>query len=377
MRLLRAFGVLPIVLLLGTAGNAQQCGCTDIAFVVDDTGSMGPAIGNIKASLPGIIDAAKLASGGDLRIGLLGLKNLTTGLDGVVVHQPFTMDINAAETAINNLTAWGGNGAAEISDEALRYVATGAAACGSPTPALGLFRAVRTVSNPTGCLNIAILVTDAPAAGCDDAYVDGTDDVNAQNVANLAAAAHIYIPTVLVDNGIDITSAAHAEGPEVWAMNMYASTTGAQSFAVPADGSGLGNILENIISTCAVASHKCPNSQGFWKTHLDAWPKDTVVIGGITYTKSQLVEAFSTPVRGNAVIILADQLIAAELNILNGSNPIVISDTRKAANALLTGVNLLSGNVRTNTTAGQQMTAAAAVLDTYNNRQLTPDCQTE
>ena len=40
------------------------CGCMDIALVVDDTGSMGGAIDNVKAGLPQIIATAQAAAGG-------------------------------------------------------------------------------------------------------------------------------------------------------------------------------------------------------------------------------------------------------------------------------------------------------------------------
>ena len=43
------------------------CGPMDVTFAVDDTGSMGGAIDNVKSELPAIITQANSASGGDLK----------------------------------------------------------------------------------------------------------------------------------------------------------------------------------------------------------------------------------------------------------------------------------------------------------------------
>lgn len=298
-------------------------------------------------------------------MGVLGLKNPSTGGDAIVVHQPFTTSTTDVTTAINGLFPSGGNGEPEISDEAVKYVATGATSCAAPSPPLGSFR--------TGCVKIAVLVTDATPAGCDDNYVDGVDDVNAQSAADAAAAAGIHISAILVDNG-SITTPAHPGGVEEAVMMAYASTTGGVYTKIPGDGTGLSAAINDIIAKCGSASNKCPNSQGFWKTHPEAWPIDKLVIGGTSYTKAQLLQVLNTPVRGNAVLILAYQLIAAELNIASGSDPTVISAARATAHALLTSVNLLTGSVRTNTSTGHSMTSTADTIDHYNNRLLTPDC---
>src|ERR1041385_5068822 len=122
MRMLRSVAALTVLLLLSAVSFAQKCGCMDVALVVDDTGSMGPAISNIQVGLPNIIDVANTASGGDLRVGLVGLQYPITGADAVAVHQPFTTNLLDAENSINSLFAWGGFYLPEISDEALRYV---------------------------------------------------------------------------------------------------------------------------------------------------------------------------------------------------------------------------------------------------------------
>ena len=63
-------------------------------------------------------------------------------------------------------------------------------------------------------------------------------------------------------------------------------------------------------------------------------------------------------------------MIAALLNIANGSDSGVISDALDAAQAYLTGEDLPSDYQK-----NKDMNALAGILDDYNNRLLTPDCE--
>ena len=124
-------------------------------------------------------------------------------------------------------------------------------------------------------------------------------------------------------------------------------------------------------------TRRCPLGQGFWKNHPGAWPMTTLTLGSQTYTQAQLLTILKTPVRGDASLILADQLIAAKLNIANGSDPTPINATMTDADSLLSqfGNLQLPYNVQTSSAIGQQMVNDANVLDRYNNGDLTPDCQ--
>jgi hypothetical protein len=88
----------------------------------------------------------------------------------------------------------------------------------------------------------------------------------------------------------------------------------------------------------------CTLTQGFWKNHTglgpqaDAWPAlpgGTMALGTVNYTKAQLISILNTAPKGNGLISLARQLIAANLNILNGADPTAISATITAANTLI------------------------------------------
>lgn len=124
----------------------------------------------------------------------------------------------------------------------------------------------------------------------------------------------------------------------------------------------------------------CPHTQGFWKNHEEAIDAELEGVGFLTvgttnYTRDQLVAIFRTPPKGgNAVLILAHQLIAAKLNLLAGSDAAPIIATVNAADALLAGHLLPDAFVKTSTTLGAQMVALANTLDQYNNGANTPIC---
>jgi hypothetical protein len=157
----------------------------------------------------------------------------------------------------------------------------------------------------------------------------------------------------------------------------------------------------------AVAGNQCPLGQGFWKNHPVAWPVSSLTLGSQRYTQVELLTILDTPVRGDASLILAHQLIAAKLNIAGGTVHMVWSDDRRItatgpnpdvyydqlgiahgsdptpieatiadADRLFSGfAGKLPYHVPPSSTTGQAMVNDAGVLDSYNNGDLTPDCQ--
>jgi YVTN family beta-propeller protein len=120
----------------------------------------------------------------------------------------------------------------------------------------------------------------------------------------------------------------------------------------------------------------CPLSQGFWKNRPDTWPVTSLTLGSQTYAQAELLALFDTSARDDASVILARQLIAAKLNIANGSNPVPIRSAIADADKLLSQFfGKLPYNVGTSSSIGQQMVNDANVLDRYNNGDLTPGCR--
>ena len=76
--------------------------------------------------------------------------------------------------------------------------------------------------------------------------------------------------------------------------------------------------------TCATlpcVGSSCTYSQGYWRTHQDSWPVTSLTLGTVTYQAAELMAMLENPARGNGLVILAHQLIAAKLNIANGADP--------------------------------------------------------
>src|SRR2546422_7604378 len=180
-------------------------------------------------------------------------------------------------------------------------------------------------------------------------------------------------------------------GMALWAMPVGAAPFAYVTHECDSSVSVIATATNTVVTTVAVAEcpdlvamtptvkpvNKCPLGQGFWKNHPAAWPVTSLTLGSQSYTQAALLALLDTPPRGDASLILADQLIAAKLNIANGSDPAPVSATITDADSLLSqfGSNRLPYSVGTSSAIGQQMVNDANVLDRYNNGDLTPDCQ--
>jgi hypothetical protein len=111
-------------------------------------------------------------------------------------------------------------------------------------------------------------------------------------------------------------------------------------FRVWAKGNGTPGTgsAKSVTLTASTSNPEC--TQGFWKTHPDSWPVGCtpMLLGTVSYTKTQLLNILNTPAGGNGLIILAHQLIATKLNLCNGSSPTNIIATVNAADALIGGL---------------------------------------
>ena len=95
---------------------------------------------------------------------------------------------------------------------------------------------------------------------------------------------------------------------------------------------------------------QCTYTQGYWKTHgpvgcakgnnSNEWAVTSLTLGTVLYTDAQLCTIMNTPVAGNGLISLAHQLIAAKLNIANGSSNAAIAAAITAADAMIGGLKV-------------------------------------
>src|ERR1700760_1089387 len=112
------------------------------------------------------------------------------------------------------------------------------------------------------------------------------------------------------------------------------------------------------------AQSSCPPlTQGYWKNHLSAWKDGSgMTLGTNFYSNVQLESILQTPVRGDASVALAHQLIAAMLNVANGTDPSPVQTALDNANSLI-GSGIVPEGIAPSSTIGQQMENDESVLD--------------
>jgi hypothetical protein len=129
-------------------------------------------------------------------------------------------------------------------------------------------------------------------------------------------------------------------------------------------------------SSCSAAAPSaatgCTYTQGYWKNHPDAWPVASLIIGGVTYKKDELLTLFGTSPGGDASLILAHQLIAAMLNVASGAvAPQPISQAIADAQAWMTTNRPAGGRLPYGAAAGASTggdaTALTEALDGFNS----------
>ena len=134
-----------------------RLGRGDIFFLVDTTGSMGAAITNVRSSLSSTIVPAVSDAIADVVMGVGDFRDFPVDPYGspgdwaFTVRQTMTSDVSAVQTALNSLTAGGGNDGPEAAVQGLHDAVSG----GSCADGFGM-ACFRNSSHP-----IIVVVTDA------------------------------------------------------------------------------------------------------------------------------------------------------------------------------------------------------------------------
>jgi hypothetical protein len=96
-------------------------------------------------------------------------------------------------------------------------------------------------------------------------------------------------------------------------------------------------------------------------------------LGNVTYTQDQLLSILHEPIRGNGLLILAHQEIAAKLNIANGADGSCIEQTLADADALIG--DLVIPPIGNGYLRPPDVSPTAAILGSYNEGDLcAPSC---
>ena len=88
----------------------------------------------------------------------------------------------------------------------------------------------------------------------------------------------------------------------------------------------------------------CNYTPGFWKNHPDAWPVDNLDVGCRNYVRGELIAILEMPIKHDKLLIMTHHLIAAKLNVLNGSDA-SIQGAIDDGDALLCGLGRILGRV--------------------------------
>jgi hypothetical protein len=128
----------------------------------------------------------------------------------------------------------------------------------------------------------------------------------------------------------------------------------------------IGSMGFDNLTFCAQSRYSpCTYTQGYWKNHPEAWPVNSMMLGTVNYSKEQLINILKEPVRGNGLISLAHQLIAAKLNVYNGANSSAVSAYITAADNMI-GSRVVPP-VGQGTLAPAVTSSLTSKLDQYNN----------
>jgi hypothetical protein len=146
-----------------------------------------------------------------------------------------------------------------------------------------------------------------------------------------------------------------------------------RAFTLGSEGTLPSPYTSDLSLQTAALEVDCTYTQGFWKTHPQAWPVGGLQLGDVFYTAEELLDIFNTPAAGNGLIFLAHQLIAAKLNVANGASNAVVQDFIDAADALIG--SLVVPPIGGGYLEPSEASELTEVLDTFNNGELgSPHC---
>lgn len=108
---------------------------------------------------------------------------------------------------------------------------------------------------------------------------------------------------------------------------------------------------------------------GYWKNHPDAWPVQTVTVGGVTYTKSQAIALLEKPGKDRTLTMFSS-LVPAMLNVAIGNDGSCVSSTIDQAQEWMAKYGPVGSNVHAASYAWKVGEPLHRQMDNYNNGML-------
>lgn len=108
---------------------------------------------------------------------------------------------------------------------------------------------------------------------------------------------------------------------------------------------------------------------GYWKNHPDAWPVQSVIVGGVTYTKSQAIALLEKPGKDRTLTMFSS-LVPAMLNVAIGNDPSCVSAAIDQAQEWMAKYGPVGSNVHASSYAWKVGEPLHRQMDNYNNGML-------
>ncbi|HSE64836.1 MAG TPA: hypothetical protein VLG15_14605 [Thermoanaerobaculia bacterium] len=147
----------------------------------------------------------------------------------------------------------------------------------------------------------------------------------------------VEIGQLLDDSGATTSCSGSLECSSAYVFRSTARATTAHAGAPLSPEIRCGTLF------CQEAVSGCTVTAAYWRDHGPVptrangfeWGVPSLTLGSVVYTGLDLQAILETPADGNGLIALAHQLIAAKLNLANGTDPAAIADTVAAADQLI------------------------------------------
>jgi hypothetical protein len=109
---------------------------------------------------------------------------------------------------------------------------------------------------------------------------------------------------------------------------------------------------------------------GYWKNHPEAWPVQTITIGGVSYTKDQAIVWLSSSVTKDKTLTMFASLVSAKLNVLVGNDSSCVSSTIANADNWMAVSGPVGSGVAASSLAWKLGEPYHRLMDNYNNGML-------
>ncbi len=108
---------------------------------------------------------------------------------------------------------------------------------------------------------------------------------------------------------------------------------------------------------------------GYWKNHPEAWPVQSITVGGVSYSVDQAI-AWLDSTGGDKTVTMFSSLVSAKLNVLIGNNDACVASTITAADEWMATYGPVGNQVKASSLAWKIGEPLHRQMDNYNNGML-------